>query len=87
VRKLGGIDVRFARRLDREPAELEPALLERRSQLLAHKLLWDADALLLERKTFEAFAQAWPPRAGADDYTDRINARRSPDGTLPSSPS
>ena len=40
----------------------------------ARKLLWDADALLLGRKTYEGFAQAWPPRAGADDYTDRINA-------------
>jgi dihydrofolate reductase len=40
----------------------------------ARKLLWDADALLLGRKTYDGFAQAWPPRAGADDYTDRINA-------------
>jgi dihydrofolate reductase len=39
----------------------------------ARKLLWDADALLLGRKTYEAFAQAWPSRAGADEYTDRIN--------------
>jgi dihydrofolate reductase len=40
----------------------------------SRKLLWDADALLLGRKTYESFAQAWPPRAGADDFTDRINA-------------
>jgi dihydrofolate reductase len=39
----------------------------------ARRLLWDADALLLGRKTYEAFAEAWPLRAGADDYTDRIN--------------
>jgi dihydrofolate reductase len=40
----------------------------------ATKLLWDADALLLGRKTYEGFAQAWPPRAGADEFTDRMNA-------------
>ncbi len=41
----------------------------------ARKLLWDADALLLGRKTYENFAQAWPSRAGTgDDFTDRMNA-------------
>jgi dihydrofolate reductase len=40
----------------------------------AHDLLFAADELLLGRVTYEGFAQAWPPRAGADDYTDRINA-------------
>ena len=40
----------------------------------ATKLLWDADALLLGRKTYEGFAEAWPPRAGADEFTDRMNA-------------
>jgi dihydrofolate reductase len=40
----------------------------------ARKLLWDADALLLGRTTYENFAEAWPPRAGADDFTDRMNA-------------
>ncbi len=40
----------------------------------ARKLLWEADALLLGRKTYEGFAEAWPQRAGADDYADRINA-------------
>ena len=39
----------------------------------ARKLLWDADALLLGRKTYEGFAEAWPPRAGSDDFADRIN--------------
>jgi dihydrofolate reductase len=39
----------------------------------ARKLLSSADALLLGRETYEAFAQAWPARAGANDYTDRIN--------------
>lgn len=39
----------------------------------ASKLLFAADALVLGRKTYEGFAQAWPSRSG-DDYTDRINA-------------
>ena len=30
--------------------------------------------MLLGRETYEAFAESWPPRAGQDDYTDRINA-------------
>lgn len=39
----------------------------------AQRLLFDADALLLGRETYEGFAQAWSSRSG-DDYTDRINA-------------
>ena len=39
----------------------------------ARKLLFDADALLLGRVTYEGFAQAWPPRKG-DDIADRINS-------------
>lgn len=39
----------------------------------ATRLLLAADALLLGRKTYEGFVQAWPARTG-DDYSDRINA-------------
>jgi len=38
----------------------------------ARRLLFDSDALLLGRITYEGFAQAWPSRTG-DDYSDRIN--------------
>ena len=38
----------------------------------AGKLLFAADALLLGRATYEAFAAALPARSG-DDYTERIN--------------
>jgi dihydrofolate reductase len=40
----------------------------------AERLMFGADALVLGRATYEAFAQAWPARAGGDEYTDRINA-------------
>lgn len=55
------------------PQEWSPPYWDDEHAGYARKLLWDADALLLGRKTYESFAQAWPPRAGADEYTDRIN--------------
>lgn len=55
------------------PQNWSPPYWDDEHSAYARKLLWDADALLLGRKTYEAFAQAWPSRAGADDYTDRIN--------------
>ena len=39
----------------------------------ARRLLFSADALLLGRKTYEGFAQAWPERAGSNDFADRFN--------------
>ncbi|MEO3855632.1 dihydrofolate reductase family protein [Acrocarpospora sp. B8E8] len=40
----------------------------------AHALLFASDILLMGRVTYEGFAAAWPGRAGADDFADRINA-------------
>lgn len=37
-------------------------------------LLADSDGLLLGRRTYQAFAAIWPPRAGHHPYADRINA-------------
>ena len=39
----------------------------------ASKLLFAADALLLGRKTYESFAEAWSQRGG-DPFTDRMNS-------------
>jgi dihydrofolate reductase len=56
------------------PQNWSPPYWDDEHHAYATKLLWDADALLLGRKTYENFAQAWPPRAGADEFTDRMNA-------------
>jgi dihydrofolate reductase len=40
----------------------------------ARDQLFAADALIMGRITYEAFAEAWSSRAGADEYADRINA-------------
>jgi dihydrofolate reductase len=56
------------------PQNWSPPYWDEEHRAYATKLLWDADALLLGRKTYEGFAEAWPPRAGADEFTDRMNA-------------
>jgi dihydrofolate reductase len=56
------------------PQNWSPPYWDDEHRAYASKLLWDADALLLGRKTYEGFAEAWPPRAGADEFTDRMNA-------------
>jgi dihydrofolate reductase len=56
------------------PEKWGPPYWDDEHNAYAHDLLFAADALLLGRVTYEGFAQAWPPRAGADDYTDWINA-------------
>jgi dihydrofolate reductase len=55
------------------PQNWSPPYWDDEHRAYASKLLWDADALLLGRATYEGFAQAWPPRAGADEFTDRMN--------------
>jgi dihydrofolate reductase len=57
-----------------DPQNWSPPYWDDEHAAYATKLLWAADALLLGRKTYEGFAQAWPSRAGANEYTDRINA-------------
>ncbi|MEV0369002.1 dihydrofolate reductase family protein [Streptomyces sp. NPDC050636] len=36
--------------------------------------LFGSDALIMGRKTYEAFSDAWPQRAGADEFADRMNS-------------
>ena len=47
--------------------------------------LFTSDALLLGRETYQGFAEAWAPRAGADAFADRINSlpKYVPSRTLP----
>ena len=56
-----------------EPQRWSPPYWDEEHMAYASELLSAADALLLGRKTYEAFAEAWPARSG-DPYTDRINA-------------
>lgn len=53
------------------PQEWSPPYWDDEHAQYANDLLFAADALLLGRETYEAFAQAWPSRTG--HYSDRIN--------------
>jgi dihydrofolate reductase len=55
------------------PHEWSPPYWDEEHAAYAAKLLTEADALLLGRKTYEGFAEAWPQRGG-DPFTDRINS-------------
>lgn len=55
------------------PQDWSPPYWDDEHMAYATRLLFDADALLLGRMTYEGFAEAWPQRSG-DPYTDRINA-------------
>jgi dihydrofolate reductase len=55
-----------------DPQNWSPPYWNDEHSAYATKLLFAADALLLGRKTYEGFAQAWPQRSG-DPFTDRIN--------------
>jgi dihydrofolate reductase len=56
-----------------EPQRWSPPYWDYEHAGYASELLFSSDALVLGRKTYEAFAQAWPQRSG-DSYTDRINS-------------
>jgi dihydrofolate reductase len=56
-----------------EPQRWGPPYWDDEHAEYSQRLLFGADALLLGRKTYEGFAQAWPSRSG-DPFTDRINS-------------
>ena len=55
-----------------DPQVWSPPYWDDEHAAYARELLFEADALLLGRKTYEGFVQAWPSRS--DEYADRINA-------------
>lgn len=40
----------------------------------AREQLFESDALIMGRVTYEAFAEAWSSRAGADEFADKMNS-------------
>ncbi len=54
------------------PQNWSPPYWDDEHAAYATKLLDASDALLLGRKTYEGFVEAWPSREG--DFADRINA-------------
>ena len=55
-----------------DPQDWGPPYWDEEHSAHAAGLLFGADALVLGRATYEAFAQAWPQRSGGE-YIDRIN--------------
>jgi dihydrofolate reductase len=55
------------------PQNWSPPYWDDEHTAYAEKLMSGADELLLGRKTYESFAQAWPQRSGGS-YTEKINA-------------
>jgi dihydrofolate reductase len=55
------------------PQDWSPPYWDDEHMAYAQKLFSDADAMLLGRKTYEGFAEAWTQRAG-DDFADQFNA-------------
>ena len=55
------------------PQNWSPPYWDEEHAAYAQKLMSGADELLLGRKTYEGFAEAWPQRSG-DPFTDKINA-------------
>jgi dihydrofolate reductase len=55
------------------PQEWSPPYWDEEHAGYAQKLFYAADAMLLGRKTYEGFKQAWPERAGTSEFADRFN--------------
>ena len=55
------------------PQNWSPPYWDDEHAAYAQKLMSSADELVLGRKTYEGFAEAWPQRSG-DPFTDKINA-------------
>jgi dihydrofolate reductase len=55
------------------PQKWSPPYWDDEHAAYTQKLFDAADSLLLGRKTYEGFAEAWPPRKG-DPFADRFNA-------------
>jgi dihydrofolate reductase len=55
------------------PQNWSPPYWDDEHAAYSQKLMAGADELVLGRKTYEGFAEAWPQRSG-DPFTDKINA-------------
>jgi dihydrofolate reductase len=56
-----------------DPQNWSPPYWDDEHLAYSREMLFSSDAMLLGRKTYENFAQAWPERAGSDDFADRFN--------------